>query len=464
MAVDAAGNAYITGSSGHPWFPPLVYTDPVTGEPSFILIYGGTATFGSLVVTNTSADFILAKVDAAGNFVWVQRVGGIGVPLVYSDPITGNQSFIPGFFVAVGRAITVDVHGSCYVTGGFNGVATFGGTALYSAGGSDAFVAKYDTAGTLVWAKRAGGTNEESGDGIALDRDGNILVMGSFSGSAHWGNLYAGSNLTSHAESDAFLAKYNGAGNLIWVTAFEATGDTSGINHANAVAVASDGSSYISGYASTNYWDDDPGLGFLCKYSASGALLWSRFATNAGMYALAVDSADNVYVNADFTGTAKFGETNLVSSHADTNWTERFVAKYDSAGNLLWAQVLGGAVGSYPGGIALAGPDNFYLTGGFSATASFGEFTLTSGADVDLFLAKVGVGGSAPQPGLALRLYPGLTIDGLAGRLYRIEASDSIQTNWQALTNLTLPYSPYLWMDTAPGQARRFYRAVLVQP
>jgi hypothetical protein len=104
------------------------------------------------------------------------------------------------------------------------------------------------------------------------------------------------------------------------------------------------------------------------------------------------------------------------------------------------------------------------LTGAFSASADFGDFALTSNADQDLFVAKVGSGGSAPKPLLDLRMYPGLTIDGLAWGFYRIEFSDSAQTNWQTLTNLTLPYSPYLWMDTSPSAAKRFYRGVLIQP
>ncbi len=79
----------------------------------------------------------------------------------------------------------MDGSGHSYVTGSFRGSATFGPgetneTTLTSAGGIDIFVAKYDAAGALVWAKRAGGTGSDFGRGTAVDGSGNSYVTGFF--------------------------------------------------------------------------------------------------------------------------------------------------------------------------------------------------------------------------------------------------------------------------------------------
>jgi len=90
----------------------------------------------------------------------------------------------------------------------FDGTATFEGTNLTSAGGYDLFVAKYDTNGTLAWAKQEGGASNDYGDGIAVGGNGNIYVTGDFSGSATFGGI----NLNATGWSDVFVAKYISGG------------------------------------------------------------------------------------------------------------------------------------------------------------------------------------------------------------------------------------------------------------
>jgi hypothetical protein len=73
---------------------------------------------------------------------------------------------------------------------------------------------------------------------------------------------------------------------------------------------------------------------------------------------------------------------------------------------------------------------------------------------------------SAPPSNLALTMFPGVSISGTEGRTYRIEATTNLAPGsvWLPLTNFTLPFSPYLWIDTvAPGQSRKFYRAVQIE-
>ena len=178
IAVDGARNSYVTG------------------------LFGGSATFGlgetnqTTLTSAGSGDIFVAKYDASGDLVWANRAGGT------SD--------------ALGNGIAVDGAGNSYVTGCFQGSATFGSgetneTTLTSAGGQDIFVAKNDASGDLVWAKRTGGTSGDRGIGIAVDGAGNSYVTGDFSDSATFGSGEANeTTLTSAGGNDIFVAKYGG--------------------------------------------------------------------------------------------------------------------------------------------------------------------------------------------------------------------------------------------------------------
>ncbi len=110
-----------------------------------------------------------------------------------------------------GKSIAVDDNGNSYVTGYFYGSATFGTTTL---SGSGIFVAKMDSNGNWLWAKQAGGLYSGYSYGIAVDANGNSYVTGYFSGSATFGTT----TLTSSSEyySDIFVAKLDSSGNWLW--------------------------------------------------------------------------------------------------------------------------------------------------------------------------------------------------------------------------------------------------------
>ena len=128
-----------------------------------------------LLIAALSLCFIpqMSQALRAQDLVWAKRAGGTGS--------------------AFGFGIAVDTAGNSYVTGGFEGTATFGPgetneTTLTSAAGDrDIFVAKYDASGDLLWAKRAGGEGFDRSFGIAVDAAGNSYVTGGFEGTATFG-------------------------------------------------------------------------------------------------------------------------------------------------------------------------------------------------------------------------------------------------------------------------------------
>jgi hypothetical protein len=313
IAADGAGNSYVTGS------------------------FSAAATFGAgepneTVLTSAGdRDLFVAKYDGAGRLVWATAAGG-----------TGDDE---------GLEIAVDAAGDSYATGSFQGTATFGAgepnqTDLTSAGSADIFVARYDGSGLLAWATRAGGTEWDSGAGLAIGAAGDGWITGYFAGTATFG---AGepnqTDLTSAGGDDVFVARYDGSGELVWAT------------------------------------------------RAGGGTVLPGLSTDLGL-GIAVDAAGSSSVTGTFTETATFGagepnETVLTSA----GFGDAFVARYDASGLLAWATSAGSGTNSDPGqGIAVDGDGRSHVTGYFFDTATFGaggpnEIVLTSAGNQDLFVA-----------------------------------------------------------------------------
>jgi len=343
IAVDGAGNAYVTGE------------------------FSGTVDFdGTSLSSDGDFDIFVAKYDAGGNFLWANSAGGSGFDR--------------------GRGIAVDSSGNGFVTGRFSGTADFNGTSLSNAGGGDVFVAKYDASGNLLWATSAGGTESDAGLGIAVDSSGNAYVTGGFGGTAD----FEGTSLTSNAGSeDVFVAKYDASGNLLWATSAGGSSRDFGLS----VAVDSSGNAYVTGEFEGTADFNGTSLGstgviaiFVAKYDASGNLLWATSAGGGGFdhgRGIAVDSSGNAFVTGRFSGTADFNGTSLSSAGN----LDVFVAKYHASGNLLWATSAGGLTLDEGNGIAVDSSGNAYVTGEFEGTASFDGTSLIAGF-IDIFVAK----------------------------------------------------------------------------
>jgi Big-like domain-containing protein/Ig-like domain-containing protein/beta-propeller repeat-containing protein len=407
IAVDPDGNCYVTGQ------------------------FSGAATFGGTNLMSIGQyDVYVAKYSKVGVLQWVRQAG--------STNSTGDG----------GIGIAVDGIGNCFVTGNFFATANFGSTNLTSVGARDIFIAKYDREGVLQWARGTGGTDYDGGQGIALDSAGNIYVTGGIRGSASFG----GTNIISNDDS-AFLAKYDSSGTVLWVrtavggqtfsVAIDGSGNSfisgffwSGVDFGstNIVTASAFGDAFLAKYDSSGvlewvrqarsidsasgyavaldgtgkcYWAGgfgrDPGgnitLGnttlyssgggdiFIAKYDSSGICEWARQAggnSNDSGYGITVDASGNCYVTGLFMNSATFGSVTLSGPSA-----EIFVAKYDSAGILQWAQRAGGSKFDIGQGIGLDSAGNCYVTGSFQTNAAFGDTTLTATNLADLFLAKL---------------------------------------------------------------------------
>jgi hypothetical protein len=146
VSSDASGNVFITGK---------YYTPSIT--------FGSTTLYNTdTSSTNVSFDSFVVKYSAAGNMLWAKGIGGTGWDY--------------------GNGITNDTDGNVYIVGIYSDTISFGSFNLSNTnfGAFNIFVVKYDPLGNVLWAKQAGGVDNDYGNSISLDVYGNIFITGTY--------------------------------------------------------------------------------------------------------------------------------------------------------------------------------------------------------------------------------------------------------------------------------------------
>jgi hypothetical protein len=308
--------------------------------------------------------------------------------------LSNTDSIVPGINVwseggtagDAGYGIAVDTDGNIYLTGNFSGTAKFGNESLISNGGNDIFVAKYNKSGILQWVKKAGGASSDSGRNLVVDSNGNVFVTGYFAGTANFDNI----TVTSAGANDVFVAKYNNNGALQWVRKAGGSNDDQG----NDLTIDASGNVYIIGDFEGGTFGSKTivSLGeldiFIVKYTNAGSFEWVRTCGSTGL-----DNGRGIAMDGSeaiyITGT--FSNTikfGNTSLVSKGNW-DIFVAKYTYANDTwVWAKQAGGTNNDIGNDIALDNNGDIWVGGGFQEMATFGNYTQTSLGSYDIFLAK----------------------------------------------------------------------------
>ena len=151
---------------------------------------------------------------------------------VFSTDLISAQSLGNSIGNSSANDIAVDTAGNSYITGYFSGTVDFDPSAiewnLSARGTRDAFVAKFDSNNSLIWATRMGGDSTNAGNSdvgrkIAIDGSGNVYVSGEFYGPSDFGALV----LSTAGDRDGFVAKLNSAGTFQWANRLGTTADDS---------------------------------------------------------------------------------------------------------------------------------------------------------------------------------------------------------------------------------------------
>jgi hypothetical protein len=349
VAVDAAGNAYVTG---------------VTVSTDFPTVNALQSTSGG-----QSSDAFVAKLNAAGS------------ALVYSTYLGGNR---PDF----ANSIAVDSTGNAYVTGYTESANFPTANALQSifGGTADAFVTKVTAAGTaLVYSTYLGGSNQDRGQGIAVDSAGNAFVTGAtISADFPTANPV---QAMSGGDSDGFVTKINAAGTALVYSTYLGGSDVDG---ATAIAVDSTGNVYVTGATlSTNFptanalQSSNGGEfdAFVTKLNATGTALVSSTYLGGNEFdggnSIAVDSAGNTFVTGITLSTSFPTANAFQGTIGRVAFEDAFVTKFNAAGTaLVYSTYLGGTDRENGADIAVDSGGNAYVTGYTSSRC----FPTTTGA------------------------------------------------------------------------------------
>ena len=257
-------------------------------------------TQGSLGGPNAGGrDAFLARYDSEGNRLWIRQFG--------TSASEGAGALAP------------DGAGGVFVAGWTRG--DLGGP---SAGESDIFLARYDSEGDRLWIRQFGTSSTDGANALAPDGAGGVMVAGFTHGSL--GGPRAGG-------MDAWIARYDGAGNRLWIRQFGTSGDE------RASALAPDGAGGVMVAGRTIGSLGGPWAGgndaFLARYDGAGNRLWLRqFGTSESdvASALAPDGAGGVMVA---------GRTHGSLGGPNAGFRDAFLARYDSEGDRVWIRQFG---------------------------------------------------------------------------------------------------------------------------
>jgi uncharacterized repeat protein (TIGR03803 family) len=384
IAVDGAGNAYVTGQVDSTNFP---------------------VTQGSYQIVNTGE-----------NIAFVAKLNAAGTQLLYSTYIGGPNGD------DYGTGIAVDASGDAYVTGATGGgfPMTLGAFQTVEAGYTDTFVAKLNRTGTgLLYSTYLGGSLVDVAAGIAIDGSGDAFVTG-YSQSLNYpvtaGAFQTTNNGPSNDHTNAFVTEVNPAGSgLVYSTYLGGSGTG---DFATAIAVNGSGDAYVTGYTYSSdfpvsqgafqFVNHAPGSrnAFVTALNQAGSsLVYSTYLGGTytdSAYGIALDSEGNAYV-AGSAGSTDFPVTSGAYQTTKPETFSAFITKLNPAGTaLVYSTYLGGGgaldASEPANGIAVDGLGDAFVIGTTGSTnfpVTTGAYQTTSPGNNSAFLSKLNPAGTA---------------------------------------------------------------------
>jgi uncharacterized delta-60 repeat protein len=361
LALDNYGNVYVTGYSfiSGPWHDYATIKYDSNGDTVWVRRYNGTG-------NNTDLALAIA-VDAAGNVYVTGESIGAGPGEDYATVkynSVGDQQWVaryngPGNYWDRARAIKVDDSGYVYVTGDSYG------------NGYDFATIKYDSNGDTVWLRRYdGGNGQDFSRDLVLDDSGNVYVTGyidglgtftdyatikySSSGNLLWESTYdglgsgpdfavalaldtsrnvyvTGTSRDSSNIEDLTTIKYNSDGEEIWVARYDAPESLWDVGY--DIAVDDVGNVYVTGQSYSIGTDRDC---ITIKYNSDGDTVWVRKYNGPDNdedcgRAIAIDNSGNVYVTGE--SYSYDSDNDYATIKYNVNGVQEWVMRYNGPAN-----------------------------------------------------------------------------------------------------------------------------------
>lgn len=427
LAADASGNIYAGGDT--------FSTSNIASAGAHQTVYGGGVDDG-----------MLFKFSPAGQRLWSTYYGGIEHDIIGS--------------------LTIDGSGNVIITGhtdSNNAIATPGAYNTLYGTGYDVFVSKFNSAGVLQWGTYYGDTGIDEGWGIDCDEQDNIYVtgftssvFGIISGTPHQSTFGGGAN-------DAFLAKFNPAGNtLMWATYFGGNGNdgatsleydqigkiiiTGNTNSTLNIATAAAHQSVIASAEDA----------YMAAFTINGGLQWGTYFGGEEP-----DYINDLFIDADHNllvcgQTASSGSISTAGAYQPTISTQfmydAFFSKFKNNGTQLLGTYFGGPENENSKGIVFDSQGKVYLAGETTSSVNIAtgasSYSVYNGAQ-DAFLAKFCIASKTPltpQGTASVCLGGSLAISAPAG--YQSYQWSNFATTHSIAVNFTLVPGTFLYFVT----------------
>ncbi len=363
------------------------WATPRPHVPTWARTYGGTRdAFASSVQQTPDGGFIVAgsigfsshgiwvlRLDSEGSVVWQNTYGGTGASSVQQTSdggfIVAGSIFSLGNSISSPSVLRLNSSGDVvwqknYGGTGYDfahsvkqtsdgGFIVAGDTNAFGAGGSDAWLLRLDSAGSVVWQKTYGTTGDDVANFVQQTSDGGFIVAGGSNGPGGSG----GSGF-------AWVFRLDPAGSVIW----QKTYAQPGFNDANSVQQTSDGGFIVAGHTSSMV-----AVGFFIVHAwvfrldSTGDVVWQKIYGGTGT---GIDDASSVQQTSD-GGFIVAGGTSSFGAGGNDAW----VFRLDSTGDVVWQKTYGGpgddgassVQQTSDGGFVVAGGTSSFGAGGFDA-------------------------------------------------------------------------------------------------
>lgn len=311
-------------------------------------------------------DVSIVKYDPDGNVIWARSVGG-------------GSADIP-------EGLAVDSDNNIFVSGNFGGTADFDpGTGVEnrtSNGAQDIFLLKLDANGDFEWVYTGGSSSTETGRGIAVNGNNDVILTGFFRGTVDFDPGLGTNNLTSAASADIFVLKLDNAGNFI--STYQVAGPLD--QDAFDVAVDNLDNVYVTGYFQSNAEFNPNGPStiltsagggdiFILKISPTNDFEWVRSVGNANndfSTSIAIDNDLNVIIGGYFSGTLDFDPDPIdTDNKVSEGSNDLLIIKLDSSGDYIFGVSAGGINEDFVQDVCVDEQNNIFSTGVFRNTADF---------------------------------------------------------------------------------------------
>ncbi|MEZ4910781.1 MAG: SBBP repeat-containing protein [Saprospiraceae bacterium] len=305
------------------------------------------------------------------------------------------------------RDLTIDQSGFLYAIGSTtsdNQIATTNASQSSKSGGSDAFVAKYNQDGQLIWSTYVGGNGDDYGQAITIDRNGFVIITGltfsdreiSTSG-VHQQNYGGG--------GDAFIAKMTADGNLVWQSYFGGEA----FDFANDVETDQAGNILCTGWTmsttqiastnalrSINAGNEDI---FIAKFDPAGQRTWSTYyggsEAERGLQ-IGVDINNSIIISGWVQSPDQFNTPDAHQPNYGGGTSDNFILKLSESGLLQWATYYGGTANEYIDAMYVNEAGEIFVAGASDSDAGIaaaGAFQVARSGDFDIFVGKFSASG-----------------------------------------------------------------------